>query len=522
MITYDNKQYRNLEEQVLKNKEDIHYLLNEGGTLNEFGLKVVGEVATAAELPDPATYTGEYGDAFVVGTATPFEFYIFTRAFSGEPTPFWFNIGEFPLAGPQGPAGPAGPQGPTGQGSRWLVGEAADPNQIGESGFKQYDMYLSATNGSVWQFMEEGPQPQWYQVTNITGPAGPQGIRGPQGPQGERGIQGQQGPVGPAGDPFTIAGTLTSSSQLPAPESVSRATAYLVTEDNVNYLYVITGEEGNLMWQNNGSFGGGSSVYQNGQFVQRFNVDTITQQIAETDQEVTTNKQILDSVVDDVQVNANNITALQQQTTLLNTNKADSNASNLSLADLQAWSKKLGIESLETQVIDFTYSSVTDWINLVNQLNSIIGRVKHGIFKLDSSIDAITPEYNSLIISKLDYSMATSENITKSYTNSTFAGEFIQEKNKSSTTGRQYVFKLSSEFNFIFGYNGSARQIGIGLESLPDIVFTDSGWEITPKSGITLTNAPNKHVKITLYLTPESENGETIAQEDQSAGKIFF
>ena len=66
MITIDGKELRSLEEQVLKNKQDIEYMLEEEGALNQFGIKVVGQVDTAAALPDPTTYTGEYGDAYAV------------------------------------------------------------------------------------------------------------------------------------------------------------------------------------------------------------------------------------------------------------------------------------------------------------------------------------------------------------------------------------------------------------------------------------------------------------------------
>ena len=55
MITIDGKEYRNLEEQVRKNQADILYMLEEEGTLNSFGIKVVGQIESAADLPDPAT-----------------------------------------------------------------------------------------------------------------------------------------------------------------------------------------------------------------------------------------------------------------------------------------------------------------------------------------------------------------------------------------------------------------------------------------------------------------------------------
>ena len=42
MITIGDKQYRNLEEQVKKNMDDIQYILEEEGVLNELGINVVG------------------------------------------------------------------------------------------------------------------------------------------------------------------------------------------------------------------------------------------------------------------------------------------------------------------------------------------------------------------------------------------------------------------------------------------------------------------------------------------------
>ena len=76
MITIDGVQYRNLEEQVKKNKDDIAYILEEEGVLNEFGIHVVGEVESSSDLPDPTTYEGEFGDAYAVGTSAPYTIYI--------------------------------------------------------------------------------------------------------------------------------------------------------------------------------------------------------------------------------------------------------------------------------------------------------------------------------------------------------------------------------------------------------------------------------------------------------------
>ena len=45
MIVYKNKEFRNLQEQVKKNMDDISFILQEEGVLNEFGIKVVGQEA---------------------------------------------------------------------------------------------------------------------------------------------------------------------------------------------------------------------------------------------------------------------------------------------------------------------------------------------------------------------------------------------------------------------------------------------------------------------------------------------
>ena len=209
MITIDGKEYRNLEEQVRKNQADILYMLEEEGTLNSFGIKVVGQIASAAELPDPATYDGEYGDAYAVGTAPPYVLYIFTRpnGTSGGAN-YWFNIGQFPVTGPKG--------------------EKGDKGDKGEKGDKGAD----------------GAQ----------GAPGAQGPIGPAGAQGATGAKGAKGDKGDPGDPFVIAGKLANTSLLPDPSTVGRNTAYLIPdadEPGTYDMYVITGTD-TLIWENAG------------------------------------------------------------------------------------------------------------------------------------------------------------------------------------------------------------------------------------------------------------------------------
>ena len=211
MLTIGNEEFRNLEEQVEKNKSDILFILEEEGTLNQFGIKVVGQIANASNLPDPATYTGDFGDAYAVGTASPYVMYIYTRANGTHPNNYWFNIGQFPVPGPAGADGATGPQGPQG---------------------------LQGPQGPI------GPQ----------GKQGPQGIQGPVGPRGPQGVQGDPGPKGDPGQSFQIVGILNSASMLPTPTEEIRNQAYLVpdtTEAGTYDLYVITGTD-TLVWENAG------------------------------------------------------------------------------------------------------------------------------------------------------------------------------------------------------------------------------------------------------------------------------
>lgn len=212
MLTIGNEELRNLEEQVEKNKDDILFILEQEGVLNQFGIKVVGQIDTAASLPAPAIYAGDYGDAYAVGTETPYDLYIWTRANGTHPNDYWFNIGKFPVPGPAGKDGAQGPQG-----ERGLTG------------------------------------PQGIQ--GIPGKNGAQGNPGATGPQGIQGIQGPVGPQGPAGQSFQIAGIIANTSLLPTPTESIRNQAYLVGTEAPYELYVITGN-GDLYWSNAGQITG--------------------------------------------------------------------------------------------------------------------------------------------------------------------------------------------------------------------------------------------------------------------------
>ena len=218
MLTIGDKEYRNLEEQVRQNQKDIKYILEEEGVLNEFGIKVVGQVNSQTALPDPDSYEGEYGDAYAVGAATPYELYIYTRQFSGHTGPQWFNIGTFPMAGPKGDPGIQGPIGLTGlmYGTQYNT-NVSKPSQnqivtLSSSGFNRTPQtgdsiifVYNYTNNSTGEKNSYLTTAKYESIagTNVNvrissfqeiqGPKGDQGIQGIQGPQGEPGPQGPQG-----------------------------------------------------------------------------------------------------------------------------------------------------------------------------------------------------------------------------------------------------------------------------------------------------------------------------------------
>lgn len=69
---------------------------------NLLGIKVIGHI-DALPIPE-GTY--EYGDAYMVGTETPYDMYIYTRPDGNVHTDgYWFPIGKFPMPGPAGPKG---------------------------------------------------------------------------------------------------------------------------------------------------------------------------------------------------------------------------------------------------------------------------------------------------------------------------------------------------------------------------------------------------------------------------------
>ena len=205
----------NLENQVLKNKEDIYNLQHAERILANFGIRVVGNAPTLAYLPSVQDYKNQnpttwlYGDAYTVGSEQPYDFYILTRADVEHDNDYWFNLGK--IVGQQGPKGDKGDKGDQG---------------------------------------EQGP-------IGPRGPQGIQGIQGQSGPRGEQGLQGIQGPKGETGFAITIIGYVNSTAELPTASADQIHKGYLiknsVTGNSDLYIVLLESDGITWMWNNVGS-----------------------------------------------------------------------------------------------------------------------------------------------------------------------------------------------------------------------------------------------------------------------------
>ena len=134
MLKYGNRDFRNLQEQVYANMKNIQDIIDGSNIIADFKtVNIVGQAENAIDLPNPETYTGQYGDAILVGVeGQPTDLYVFTKAYENQNAPQWFNVGKFPLVGPEGPQGPQGEQGI--QGIQGIQGETGATGPQGPQG----------------------------------------------------------------------------------------------------------------------------------------------------------------------------------------------------------------------------------------------------------------------------------------------------------------------------------------------------------------------------------------------------
>ena len=223
------------------------------------------------ELPDPNTYTGEYGDAYIVGTQAPFDLYVYSRSSDPNLRGFWFDWG--PLNAPSVVPGPIGPQGMQGKpgvrGSLWYS-QTGKPTII--EGVNKNDQAIDGTNGDIYQFVND----VWQLTGNIRGPQGIPGIQGQVGPQGPEGPQGPKGKTGDVGGFINIYGILDNVNQLPTPESLKNLSiAYLVGASAPYDLYIQAGSTpATARWNNAGPFNAATLVFENGEAQNTWDADT--------------------------------------------------------------------------------------------------------------------------------------------------------------------------------------------------------------------------------------------------------
>lgn len=277
MIRIGDHEYRNLEEQVLENQRKIaeHYAIDR--VLADFGIFVVGNLPSAQNLIGKV---GEaYGEAYGIGTAPPYTFYVWTRANPdiGKNEPYWFNIGQLAIEGPEGPQGPQGQTGATGQrGATIWTFSAATGNAPNASAFPTLivgDYALNLQNGEYWKYLGAA---RWELLGLLRGTQGIQGPEGPQGPAGPRGPQGIQGPQGDPGKFVHIAGVIPSASQLIDPATLrDLSKAYLVGSAAPYDLYIQVGNTPDTAsWVNTGHLNNGTVVSVNGEAQETWNADT--------------------------------------------------------------------------------------------------------------------------------------------------------------------------------------------------------------------------------------------------------
>ena len=236
MLKFDGKEWRNLEDQV----EYLTAAFHSGKLIDELGIKVQGVYTTlaAAKVAYPGPY--EYGDAFSIGTAAPYNLYIYTRNIED-----FFDFGPFPAQGPIGKtpniSATASVESDTGTPQVFVTKSGSDEEVTFNFDFRN----LKGERGLEGRVGQTGPQ----------GPQGIQGLTGPIGPQGPKGNKGDYGPG------MKVYGTLTSTAQLPTPTKTMHddGAAYLIPDGSgVKHMWIIEGSNDTYSWIDAGTAGFGA------------------------------------------------------------------------------------------------------------------------------------------------------------------------------------------------------------------------------------------------------------------------
>ena len=241
MIVYNNKEYRNLVEQVQKNKADIEDWNSKEDTLANFGIRIIGKVATEDKLPEIIDSEGkqvyDYGDAFMVGSDedADYEYFVCTRPTTEVSVAHWQDIGSLSIIGPQGAKGDEG-----------ASVTAAHVVGYGESQVEQDGLSMTKTVNVTKLTKTDGTTTEFniyaFGKNGDKGDQGIQGEKGEKGDKGEKGEQGPQGEMGPTAPAYHIVGSVTSTSQLPDPTVLKDlSAAYILETDLAKQLYIQMG-----------------------------------------------------------------------------------------------------------------------------------------------------------------------------------------------------------------------------------------------------------------------------------------
>ena len=170
MLKFGNKEFRNLEEQVDKNKQDIADLTAGISAAIGYMPTILGVYARFDEIP-----TGGYntGDTFLIGSGTPYSVYVYTDKNN------WVNVGQFPVAGPKGDKGDLGSV---------ITAAAGGPQVTPES---LNDFYIDTITGD-WYVASRTVSGSLVYIKSFS-------LKGEKGDRGERGLAGSMGPAGPQG-----------------------------------------------------------------------------------------------------------------------------------------------------------------------------------------------------------------------------------------------------------------------------------------------------------------------------------
>lgn len=254
MLKYGNRELRNLEEQVEKNAQDIEDFKNANQTIAEFGIYVVGILASVDDLPAQGE---NFGDAYLIGSQPPYDMHVWTRDVAHN-TAKWVDLGAFPLKGDKGDKGDIGSV------IRVDTGEPLNnPTSL-------YDFYLDKISGYWYTPYLNETGYGWLKSFTLKGEKGDRGLQGKQGVQGIPGVQGKTGAIGAKGDKgdkgdtgaaFNVQGTLASSSNLPTPtaDMQDKGYAYIIPDaEGTKHIWVIQGSEStSFSWVDVGAAGVG-------------------------------------------------------------------------------------------------------------------------------------------------------------------------------------------------------------------------------------------------------------------------